>query len=411
MKAQMIDDYLRVAALVNGEDSDNKNIKRADYRQHGRYSDSAFINAFGTFTRFKESATSNETVDMDDENYVDVALVGQHTKIFKLKNTVKTLKKENRILHEMNMYKSNIDNIVKDIVKDKLVVDIKKYKPIKISKTNDNEAILIASDFHYGSIIKPSTMNYQNEFNSDIARKRIDRLFKTHISYVTKNHITTSHIISLGDQISGSIHNELAISNEKYDTEATHEVASMFIDFLIELSQIQKVVNFKCYVGNHARLTKEKTHKSKITENMEYLMGKIIEQTFKVLRQQGICKNVNIEVPESPYTIENINGVRFLFTHGDIMLNSNKGVRVMRNITTMAQGFKQLDLDFDVAVCGHFHSFAVYSLNKRKLIINSSLCGPDEYARSLGIMSNEASQTILKVTKNKLDEIKLIEFK
>jgi predicted phosphodiesterase len=114
-------------------------------------------------------------------------------------------------------------------------------------------------------------------------------------------------------------------------------------------------------------------------------------------------KNVNFEVPITPYALTDIMGHKFLILHGDTTLSAGN---IGKNISTESIKNKVNDLmsglgRIDVVVMGHLHVPTYTILNNgAELIVNGSMSGIDEYCQSLGIMKNIPSQQMFEVTEN-----------
>jgi predicted phosphodiesterase len=326
----------------------------------------------------------------------------------KSKASAKEFKRQNDQLIEFN---GKFNEILKESVKKKFSTKLKSYKTKTIKpKKTDKEAVLLISDWHYGEVVIPNALNFMNVYDVATADERIEQIFKMHSDYLIENQINKTTIVGLGDQISGSIHDELSQSNEIKDTEAVIRVGDIIIKELINLSQIQEKVKFINIVGNHSRLTKEKRFKDKVETSLEYILGHYIKSAIDTLKEHNSnFNNIEVEVPNSFFIVEEVAGLKLLLMHGDISLRGVKGLRTMKNVNTMANELKDFEMDFDVACVGHYHNFNVLSLNKRKLICNASLVGVNEYAAGLGVFSNEISQTLFTVNEGKLEDIKILD--
>lgn len=85
----------------------------------------------------------------------------------------------------------------------------------KSSIDDGNTGILIASDFHIEETVKTSTVLGLNEFNIDIAEKRVKNYFANAI-YMVKKHSINNLVVGLpGDFIGGYIHDEPAQTNSR----------------------------------------------------------------------------------------------------------------------------------------------------------------------------------------------------
>lgn len=130
-----------------------------------------------------------------------------------------------------------------------------------------NEASLILSDWHLGLKCK----NHWNEFNYEIARKRIEKLKRKVIKYCNIHVVDTLHIEIIGDMINGSIHLGNRVESEEdviSQAMSTSEIISQFINDLAN-----EIPNIKVYTlyGNHGRVTPNKSDSIDV-ENFERLI-------------------------------------------------------------------------------------------------------------------------------------------
>jgi len=105
-------------------------------------------------------------------------------------------------------------------------------------------------------------------------------------------------------------------------------------------------------------------------------------------------KNITFNLPKSFWHLQEINGKRFLFLHGD-NINSYNGIPWYGINRTIAQ-FKELleakQQRFDYICMGHFHQRNILDRVTGELILNGSLIGGNEFVIGKMFTSGEASQ-------------------
>ena len=129
----------------------------------------------------------------------------------------------------------------------------------KSSIDDGNTGILIASDFHIEETVKASTVLGLNEFNIDIAERRVKNYFANAIYMVKKHSINNLVVGLLGDFIGGYIHDELAQTNSQTPMQGISTIKSWLISGLKAMhDQLPDVEKFVVVgiCGNHARTTK-----------------------------------------------------------------------------------------------------------------------------------------------------------
>jgi len=130
-------------------------------------------------------------------------------------------------------------------------------------KITQASVIVGMSDWHCEESVDPKTIDGNNEFNLEIADRRIKRLFAKTIEYTdelrSKVKIDCIVLALLGDFLTGYIHEELEESNYLSPPEALYWVAER-IDCGIELvaSELKLPVICATANGNHGRTTKKK---------------------------------------------------------------------------------------------------------------------------------------------------------
>jgi transposase-like protein len=241
---------------------------------------------------------------------------------------------------------------------------------------------LFASDWHYGEVVRKNQVGGVNEFNAEIAKKRIERL-GTRTVDLCFNHMGKAAtvypgiVLALGgDMISGDIHEELMATNDRTPVQCVNEVTDQ-IAALIELFATKFGRVFVPAVpGNHGRTTRKPRLKGRAFTSYEWNIYCNLEREFKR------SKNISFLIPEGADARYSVYGHRYLLTHGD-----NLGVKggdgiigalgpIRRGEIKMRNAESQIGRDFDTMVIGHWHQY----LPLPGLIVNNCLKGFDEYA-------------------------------
>lgn len=242
---------------------------------------------------------------------------------------------------------------------------------------------LLASDWHYGEVVRPEEVGGTNEFNAEIAVKRIKRMVNTTVD-LCFNHMGKAKtvypgiVFALGgDMISGDIHEELAVTNDRTPQQCINDLTD-HIGACVETfaSRFGKVF-VPCVTGNHGRNTRKPRYKGRVWTSHEWNIYCNLERLFRR------DKNIVFAIPNETDIRFNVYGHRYLLTHGD-----NLGVKggdgiigalgpIRRGEIKIRNAESQIDRDFDTIVMGHWHQ-AIFLPG---LIVNNSLKGYDEYAR------------------------------
>lgn len=275
-------------------------------------------------------------------------------------------------------------------------------KSVKSHNTKTERSLVVHfSDTHYGCNISKGEMNDLNEFNWTIAARRSAWFIDQAVTYKPQYRDQTELVLLLnGDIIAGMIHNqEWAVDLLTTQFSGAMSIFSQAISYAARHFKKVRVI---CTPGNHGRAMhktskdRASVHKWDSYENMLYIGLRELTKA---------CPNVDFVIPESPYAIVDIQGHKFLVTHGDTVINvGNPGRNLnMKSINEQINKINsQLirgDENFAAIVCGHVHVSTIQETDSgTMLLINGTLSGLDPYAQSLGIFSTNATQTLFEVT-------------
>lgn len=316
----------------------------------------------------------------------------------KLKNKIQ---KENKVILDNHV---SFEDFIEEIKRIQEKDQIKMAKPVKLAPKKKTNRTIVAhmSDTHIGVIIKEATMGGVNNFNPKVAARRFAYYFKTLAQYKTHHRKESDLVLVLnGDIIAGVIHgtdtaNILSSANQ-------HRVALNILSQAIAfISQYFGKVSVVCESGNHGRFM-HKMNKGRQTEekwdSFETILYLSLEQRF--------CeyKNVKFVITPTPYTLMEIQGHKVLITHGDTVLNVGqvgKSINVA-SITEQVNSISASVGKIDLVLVGHVHKSAYVILdNGTHLVINGTLSGTDEFAQSIGILSNNPIQQIFEMTPDEI---------
>lgn len=126
----------------------------------------------------------------------------------------------------------------------------------------DAVACALLSDWHVEEEVVGSDVHGLNEYNLEIARRRVEHCFKNLLRLTDimarDSKITTIHLSLLGDFFSGAIHEELLSSTLLNPGDAANFVLGLLIsgiEFLLKNSPYTILAD--CIPGNHGRMTKQ----------------------------------------------------------------------------------------------------------------------------------------------------------
>jgi hypothetical protein len=245
----------------------------------------------------------------------------------------------------------------------------------KVSK-NDSEAtaVVLMSDFHLEERVEAKTVNGLNNYDLNIAEKRVKELFQNTLKLVETQQysvkIDTLIIALLGDIISSNIHDALLEINQLRPIEAIIFAENLVIggiQYLLDNSKLNLVI--PCHVGNHPRLTKKVHIATETGNNLETFMYHHLANHFKG------NKRVKFLIADGYLSYLKIYDFTICFSHGHSVRYSGGvgGISICMN-KAIAQWEKLKKAD--LYCMGHFHQF----IDLGNIIVNGSVIGWNTYA-------------------------------
>lgn len=260
-------------------------------------------------------------------------------------------------------------------------------------------AVALFSDAHIEEVVKSSSVLGLNEYDIDIAKERIKNYFINLAECIKADNVKELIFASLGDTISGYIHDELAQSNALSPLEATMLAQSLIFSGMKYICDACKLssIKFIGIVGNHSRTTKKMQHSNGYKLSYEWMMYKNIEQ---------FCKTANLPIefilPEAELAIVNTtDGKRFIFCHGYQIKSTGTGT-----VCGIYPALNRLSLKWgktiqqDKIYLGHFHQCVSIS----NAVVNGSIIGYNAYSLSNGFSYEEPAQ-MYEVYDNKIGQL------
>lgn len=259
-----------------------------------------------------------------------------------------------------------------------------------ISKTEikgDNDLIVCASDWHIGETFDSNF----GEYNTDIARERLDNLLTEIVKIGRKNNSENVYICMLGDQVSGSIHLSIQVSNRENVIEQVKISAELFSSFAVELSKYFNHVYLISVAGNHSRLVSNKEKDIK-DERLDDLIIWIVENMTKHISNITVLHR---NLDNSIFDL-NVRGKTYIGVHGDYdTLTSNSVGKLC-----MMLGFMP-----DYVLSGHLHTPSYKEFNGIGCVQSGSLAGSGDDYTIQKRLSGRASQTVLVCNDKGIDSI------
>lgn len=359
----------------------------------------SLFNVFKLYEKYKDVDKVVADIDGNEETIRrNIRFFNAVNKYYSQKHN-NPIKQANRFDYlENNYWKKKYNELLnlqafEDRIVNLLDNSLQKYPSINVTSKKINkpyhEVVLLLSDFHAGEEIIPTEILNLNEFNMDILKDRLDKLFNNIVClFETYNlfDVNKINIWLLGDMVSGIIHEELLQGTSVVDEVVfTGEyVSSMLYNFAKEF----KNVSVCCVIGNHGRFDK-KPHNKKKYSNLDYLLYKYMEAKCSNLT------NISFNIPKSPFIIESIFDYNFFISHGDTYTKSamypQSGVRRTSDNITNTLSYKQ-NKYIHYYCLGHYHNVNQFDRPGGKIIMNGSLVGYNEYAFNKNLGFSEPKQ-------------------
>ena len=266
--------------------------------------------------------------------------------------------------------------------------------------------VLLLSDLHIGEVVDREAMNGINEYNWEIAQRRMDGVLKAVRSFQNARPYPIDELMIglLGDQNNGRNHEELAETNEFTSAEQFVHTGQLIGKFVEQLVEDYPRIHLAGVAGNHPRTTKTPANK-KVFDNWDWASYKYAELYLSKY------DSVTCNFPRSGMVVEEIAGKNALFFHGDGIRSTMPGVPwggVMRRVNELKKQFAERGTLISYFALGHFHQANVVAGGS--IWMNGSLKGPDEYTLKQFGAGDKPTQLLLTFdkTKERLTDVSFI---
>lgn len=234
------------------------------------------------------------------------------------------------------------------------------YQRVEIAPS-DNDLLVSLNDIHYGANIN----NYWNTYNSDVCREMMCRYLDRIIS-IGETHGSENCVVwANGDEISGNIHQSIAVTNKENVIEQIKGVSELIAEFLAELSHHFSQVTFVSVAGNHSRIEPNKD-RALISERLDDLV-----EWYLSARLQNF-ENITIgggeKIDHTIYLVD-VRGKTYCGVHGDFDGSASK----VQSLQAMA------GKPVYAVLSGHLHHCKIDDVQGTKTIMAGSFLGMDDY--------------------------------
>ena len=267
-------------------------------------------------------------------------------------------------------------------------------KPVRCK--NGTTAVVVMTDWHCEETVTAESVNGLNEYNLDVASRRIKRAFAKSLDLIESWRrswkVDEIYLAILGDMITGYIHEELEESNGLSPTEAILFAEQHIVDgieFILREGGVRKLIVPTCH-GNHGRTTKKKRIKTGHQNSFEWLLYRSLERQYRRGRQ-----NVEFRVANGIHNLQDVRGHLVRFHHGDsLKYNGGVGGITIPVNKAIAQWNISTRAAFDVF--GHWHQF----LHTSRFVACNCLIGYSDFALEIKAEYQPPSQTVIFVDRD-----------
>lgn len=295
----------------------------------------------------------SDLLSQADESAESLELLAKDRELTRLKGQLRSLNQRYRAaVEELDAWEQRAELLA-------LLQDAAPPKAVKKSsrKTEGRtSAILVLTDWHVEEQVDPSTCNGLNEYNLDIAGRRIERCFQKAVQLIDawgRTWPVDDVVVALlGDFITGYIHPELEESNYLSPTEAVlfaQEKIRAGIDYLLGEMSSRNLILPCCY-GNHGRTTLKMRQSTGHLNSYEWLMYRYLQDAYKKEPR------VRFQIANGYHNWLTLHGHDVRLHHGDgIRFGGGVGGITIPTNKRIAAWNKSRAAAFDVF--GHWHQF------------------------------------------------------
>lgn len=241
---------------------------------------------------------------------------------------------------------------------------------------------LMLSDLHFGEVVFPGQVNNVNQYNTEIAKRRLRRVVQGSIKLLRQTlspgEFGGMVVVLGGDMVEGVIHDEIRDTVDETVMQAVITLHDDLVPALKLLCDEFGRLHVPCVVGNHGRLDRKPRQKKGPALNFDWLLYQFIARTIG--SDSKYKSRITFQIPDGYECSWRVHGVRYMLTHGD-SFRGGDGITGplmpwMRGMLKASKTYSAQNLPFDCMVMGHWHQLRYL----RDVIVNGSLVGYNEYA-------------------------------
>lgn len=243
---------------------------------------------------------------------------------------------------------------------------------VEYAEPEENEAILVLCDWHYGM----KADNVWNRYDTEVCRQRVQSVIKAAAQRLILHNVEKLNIVVLGDMIHGAIHTSSRVASEELVSDQLMQVSELLAQSIAYLSKY--VADTYVYVtyGNHARVVQNKKD-SIHRDNMERLIPWWLKSRL------SDCQSIHVmSFGDDEFVILDICGYGVCATHGDL----DKIWKSVKTLPVLFQRKYNRKIDY-ILLADRHHREELDDCGVCAMI-SGSLCGTDEYANGKRLYAN-----------------------
>lgn len=236
------------------------------------------------------------------------------------------------------------------------------------------DGVLLISDIHYGL----KTHNAMKPYDSDICKDKMNYLIDKTIEYSKFNDVDKLHVLLLGDELSGLIHNTTRLEQREDIISQILEVSELISESIKKLADNLPYIILGISQGNHSRVIANKN------DSLEHENFTRLIKEFITLKLKGVSNIVILENKFDESIIElNIKGKNLIGLHG----HNDR----LSNVSKLTQMF---DRRIDYVCFGHYHNAKEFENNNTEVIVNGCFSG-DDYSKRLRLYNKPIQKLMI----------------
>ena len=242
--------------------------------------------------------------------------------------------------------------------------------------------ILCISDIHAGEVVRPEEIGGLNEYNLEVCRERLRRLFSSAIRIIPRwssdCKLEGVYVPLNGDLVSGDIHDELRRTNALTAQQQVYFIADELAAGIKKLADAFGYVYVCVTPGNHGRSTPQTHAKQTAALSYDTMVGEQLRRYFSDDRR------IVVHVAPGRDAVYEVFGKRIFQSHHDQGGGGGQGfagplLPVLRKGKSLEYAAAQSRIFYDVVITAHHHT----SGNLGKILANGSVIGYNEFAQSI----------------------------